>query len=1182
MKNYLKKVSAILLSAIIILSAVPVVASDSGITLSIDSKDDFFAGVTYEVTATACGINGEQLIDSAQSAFTWSSNGFAVNSSNNYSYTQESDGTYTATESAKFTLPEQAGQSYTLMVNYGDAFAAQKSFTSLQPITSINITSPNNVDTAFFDDDAGILYINNQTSADFTASVSPQLNDDGIFVSATAAKGVEMMQSSENEFSINVTKDCKTDFDMTVTPQSGYKFQKTISVVNSITTTSFALRNNNVEIAGTSTKDGGHGQTKIMQDESYVIVPYAKDGNDEYVFTLTNKLTGEEINEFYTVNEKFNCILNIHNPGTYSLECKAVSKGSTSRTATPKGESILPRELVSTLDINVVEANPISKLNFYKIEDSQLTDTELDSVTLYTDTTQSTYDISKNLSILPEGYTNSVKYASNDTTIATISSTGVITAKKSGRTKIFAISDKNDSVFASCDVNVVTGIKSITNITAPYDTLPAGHSEQLSVVTNPAVHDETIGWTSANPDALTVNADGVATANENYDFNGSDSVTVPVSATSQFGKTYTKYITVVPAVRTANIDISLTDANGEKLTADESGNYSEYISAALTLSANATDANGNKSNDKLVWYVSVDGGEAKEFADAEISSFKYTANADGSYKVTISESSTVVFTCFAVRSGEGISAGTVSSSITLVSLAKATRITTINPETGAGYTAATLPVGESVMVGVNISPYEANTTDPAVFSTSNSNIAAIEQTSPSTVKITALKAGTANIVAKSTSGSTSATFKVTVSNNLAFAEITGLEDSYAYTGTAIKPTVQVMYGGSPLSAAYYTVSYANNINSGEATVTITGKGDFANSKKTAVFTIAPKDISGDTITVTPARAEYQLTSAVREANATFVVKDTQRNTTLRQNTDYEVTYIDNTQAGTGTAVISGIGNYSGQITAEFVIKDQAEFFTVGQISNQVYNSMSKTPAPTVSYNGRRLVLNEDYTLAYRNNVNVGTAIITITGKGKYFTGSKTVNFYIVPAKVSGFKSSAQTYNSVSLKWTQMNNATGYQIYDASTNKLIKTITSYSTVIYTKGSLSSVKNYKYKIRAYTTIGGMNYYGPFSSVVSVYTKPKGTSVSKITAKSKGFTVYWKKQASQTTGYQIQYSTSSKFTSPKTVTVTKNSTTSKSITKLKGKKKYYVRVRTYKTVGSTKYYSSWSSAKSVTTKK
>ena len=96
------------------------------------------------------------------------------------------------------------------------------------------------------------------------------------------------------------------------------------------------------------------------------------------------------------------------------------------------------------------------------------------------------------------------------------------------------------------------------------------------------------------------------------------------------------------------------------------------------------------------------------------------------------------------------------------------------------------------------------------------------------------------------------------------------------------------------------------------------------------------------------------------------------------------------------------------------------------------------------------------------------------------------------------------------------------------------------------------------------------------------PKGTSLSKLTAKSKGFTVKWKKQTTQVTGYQIQYSTSKSFSSKTTKTITKNSTTSATYKGLKAKKKYYVRIRTYKTVSGTKYYSSWSSAKTVTTKK
>ncbi|MGN0528554.1 MAG: leucine-rich repeat protein [Eubacterium sp.] len=139
----------------------------------------------------------------------------------------------------------------------------------------------------------------------------------------------------------------------------------------------------------------------------------------------------------------------------------------------------------------------------------------------------------------------------------------------------------------------------------------------------------------------------------------------------------------------------------------------------------------------------------------------------------------------------------------------------------------------------------------------------------------------------------------------------------------------------------------------------------------------------------------------------------------------------------------------------------------------------------------------------------------------------------------------------------------------------KTISSSNyTISYTNGR-KNVGQYAVTIK----FKG-NYSGTVKKAFTI--KPKATSISKITSGKKKFTVKWKKQASQTTGYQIQYSTSSKFSNAKTVTVSKNKITSKTISKLKAKKKYYVRIRTYKTANGKKYYSAWSKAKSITTKK
>lgn len=104
---------------------------------------------------------------------------------------------------------------------------------------------------------------------------------------------------------------------------------------------------------------------------------------------------------------------------------------------------------------------------------------------------------------------------------------------------------------------------------------------------------------------------------------------------------------------------------------------------------------------------------------------------------------------------------------------------------------------------------------------------------------------------------------------------------------------------------------------------------------------------------------------------------------------------------------------------------------------------------------------------------------------------------------------------------------------------------------------------------------------SKTVSFKINPPKSAAKKLKKGKKSFTVYVKKQSKQTSGYQVQYSTSKKFKSPKAKNLTSYKKTTLKVKKLKKHKKYYVRVRTYKKVGKAKYYSSWSSAKSVKTK-
>ncbi len=127
-----------------------------------------------------------------------------------------------------------------------------------------------------------------------------------------------------------------------------------------------------------------------------------------------------------------------------------------------------------------------------------------------------------------------------------------------------------------------------------------------------------------------------------------------------------------------------------------------------------------------------------------------------------------------------------------------------------------------------------------------------------------------------------------------------------------------------------------------------------------------------------------------------------------------------------------------------------------------------------------------------------------------------------------------------------------------------------------------KNMK-KVGMHTVI--VKFKGNYRGKKKMYfvINPRGTSLSKATPTEKGFDLKWKKQAKEISGYEVAYSTSNKFTSKSTKVVTAGKgKTSTSVTGLKAKKKYHVRIRTYKKVKGKKYYSDWSKAKSVKTKK
>lgn len=158
------------------------------------------------------------------------------------------------------------------------------------------------------------------------------------------------------------------------------------------------------------------------------------------------------------------------------------------------------------------------------------------------------------------------------------------------------------------------------------------------------------------------------------------------------------------------------------------------------------------------------------------------------------------------------------------------------------------------------------------------------------------------------------------------------------------------------------------------------------------------------------------------------------------------------------------------------------------------------------------------------------------------------------------------------------------VYDGSAKKpSVEVKNSAGNVINSSNYSVSFSSGRKNVGTYSvkvTFKGKYYSGTLTKTFKIV--PNGTSISRLTGRKGGFSIYIKKQSAQTTGYQIQYSTNSRFLNAITKQLSGNTKTNMNCTKIMSGKKYYVRVRTYKVVSGKKYYSSWSDVKSVITKK
>lgn len=253
----------------------------------------------------------------------------------------------------------------------------------------------------------------------------------------------------------------------------------------------------------------------------------------------------------------------------------------------------------------------------------------------------------------------------------------------------------------------------------------------------------------------------------------------------------------------------------------------------------------------------------------------------------------------------------------------------------------------------------------------------------------------------------------TLSYNVGSSAVTSVDmiPEQTYTGAAITPKVTVHAGGAVLTEGKdYTVAYSNNVAVGSGTATVTLQGAYAGSLN-AYFPIVERDLADATVSVT---GNYTFNQ--NQQKGTVAVR--YRDDVLVEGRDFTCEYENNCCAGTATVTVLGMGNYKGSNAGTFTIAPQdIATTTVASIGSMAYTSKEIMPALQIKNGDTNLLAGSDYRVSYANNKDLGTAKVTITGKGNY-SGKKQMTFSVVKrsiGKCSIVKIANQKYKKRALK-----------------------------------------------------------------------------------------------------------------------------------------------------------------------
>ena len=231
--------------------------------------------------------------------------------------------------------------------------------------------------------------------------------------------------------------------------------------------------------------------------------------------------------------------------------------------------------------------------------------------------------------------------------------------------------------------------------------------------------------------------------------------------------------------------------------------------------------------------------------------------------------------------------------------------------------------------------------------------------------------------------------------------VSDIPDS-VYTGEEIKPEITVTDGNLGLGlikGTDYEVSYINNKDAGQASIEVKGKGNY---KETIIknFEIIPVNLNSDIVIIYDIPEQIYTGSSIKPSVAVKYGE-----TLLNEDVDYILQYENNTNIGTSTVTIGGIGNYTGEVTKNFEITPRLlSNVMVSDIPDQKYTGMEVKPSVEMQDEGKLLKEGLNYTVQYENNTNIGVGTAKITGIGNY-TGEITKDFVITDITLTNLSAS---------------------------------------------------------------------------------------------------------------------------------------------------------------------------------